>query len=337
MSKVKLEGTQSEVQASTTKRSHPIVDFLKRLVREKPLGTIGGIIILVVFFVGVFADGLAPYGINEISLAERLSGPSTMHLLGTDALGRDLFSRIIYGCRISMYVGLGASAISICISIVIGTISGFFGGRLDMIIQRFVDAIMSFPWLVLVLTIMALLGPGMIQVILVLGFSNGIRSSRVIRSAVIAIKENLYVVAGKALGASSARILIRHILPNIMAPIIVVFTVFVGQAILGEATISFLGLGIPPPTPSWGGMLSRAGREHMLKAPRLALWPGLALAFVVYGINMLGDAVRDILDPRLRGGLGRYGTTKGAKLERLHTKGKSKQNDSRSSTTIGEY
>ena len=288
------------------KRRPWLIDVLIRLAREKPMGTVGAIIVLILLFAGIFANFLAPYGMNEIHLEDRLEPPSTQYFLGTDNLGRDLFSRIIYGARISMAVGLGASALSSLVATTIGIISGFFGGKTDIAIQRFVDAWMCFPGLVLYLSVMAILGPGLIQVICVLGISSGIRSSRVVRSAVIGIKENLYIEAARAIGAPNIKMLVRHILPNVMAPIIIILTVAMGAMIISEAMLSFLGFGIPPPTPSWGGMLSQSGRKYMYEAPWMALWPGLALAIVVWGMNMLGDAVRDLLDPRLRGGLGRY-------------------------------
>jgi peptide/nickel transport system permease protein len=291
-------------------RKHPpfLVETFTRLVKEKPLGTIGGVIVLLLLLVGIFANFLAPYGYNEVDLAVCLQPSSANHLLGTDNLGRDLLSRIIYGARISMYVGLGVAALGTVLCTIIGGVSGFFGGQVDLIIQRFVDAVMCFPGLVIILTVIAVIGPGLIQVILVLGILGGIGGrTRVVRSSVMGIKENVYVEAARAVGATNWTIMRKHILPNIMAPIIVLFTIEMGGAILIEATLSFLGLGIPPPEPSWGGMLSGAGRQYMLQAPWMVLWPGLALALVVYGINMLGDGLRDVLDPRLRGGLGRYG------------------------------
>lgn len=281
-------------------------DLLIRLVKEKPLGTVGGIIVLLLLLVGVMAHLLAPYGYNETYVGSRLAAPSTEHLLGCDQLGRDLLSRIIYGARVSTVVGLSVSGIAVIISSFIGIICGYVGGKLDIVVQRFVDAWMCIPGLFLILTIMVVTGPGMIPVITVLGIAYGIGQSRIVRGAVIGIKANTYLEAAKAVGCSTGRILWRHVLPNVTAPIIVLFTITVGAAILTEATISFLGLGLPPPTPSWGGMLSEAGRRYMLMAPHLAVWPGLFLAIVVYGINMLGDAMRDLLDPRLRGGLGRY-------------------------------
>ena len=288
------------------KRRPLLVELVTRLVKEKPLGTIGGVIVLALFLTGVFADFLAPYGFNEITLTHRLSPPSGTHLLGADNLGRDLLSRIIYGARISMFVGLGASALNVVIGTILGLISGWFGGKTDIIIMRFVDAWMCFPGLFIYLTVMSILGPGLWQVTLVMGISGGI-NCRTERSAVMAIKQNVYLEAAKSIGVSNWGIMTRHILPNILPVIIIVASLGIGRYILTEATLSFLGFGIPPPTPSWGGMLSGSGRQYMLLAPWMALWPGLALAAVVYGFNMLGDGMRDILDPRLKGGLGRYG------------------------------
>jgi peptide/nickel transport system permease protein len=289
-----------------TKRRSFLADLLIRLVKEKPLGTVGGVIVLVLLIVGVFASVIAPYGYNDIYVGPRLAGPSAEHLLGTDQLGRDLLSRIIYGARISLVVGLSVSAIAVVLSTVIGFVSGYFGGKTDMIVQRFVDAWLSIPPLFLILTLIAVSGPGMLQVILALGILFGIGQSRIVRGAVIGIRANTYLEAATSVGCTTGRILWKHVLPNVTAPIIVLFTITLGAAILAEATISFLGFGIPPPAPSWGGMLSESGRRYMLMSPQLALWPGLFLAIVVYGVNMLGDAFRDLIEPRLRGGLGRY-------------------------------
>jgi len=297
------------------KRHSLLVDFFTRLVREKPLGTIGGVIVLLLLFTGIFADLLAPYAYDESHLVDRLAPPSAKYLLGTDNLGRDLLSRVIYGARISMYVGLGASLLGVVFSAVVGLISGYLGGKADIIIQRFVDAALSFPMLVMTITLMSLLGPGLIQVILVLGIWGGIAWIRVVRSAVIAIKENVYLEAATAIGCPTSRIIMRHVLPNIMPVLIIIFSIDMAANILGEASLSFLGFGIPPPTPSWGGMLSGIGRTYMYEAPWLAIWPGVALSVAVYGINMWGDAVRDLLDPKLRGGVGRYGGVKTKKLE----------------------
>lgn len=292
------------------KRHGMVADVLIRLVKEKPLGLVGGIIVLVMFLAGIFANFLAPYGYNEQVLQDRLSPPSATHLLGTDNLGRDMLSRIIYGARISMIVGLGGAAISLIVGFLVGGLSGYFGGKFDILFQRFVDAIQCFPSLILYLVVLAIVGQGMVPVILVLGVTTGFMASRTIRSAVMGIKGNMYIQAADAIGTRTRNIILRHILPNIMPVLLIGFTLTVGSMILSEAMLSFLGFGIPPPTPSWGGMLQGSGRRYMLQAPWMALWPGLALALAVYGINMLGDALRDLWDPRLRGGLGRYGRVK---------------------------
>ena len=284
-----------------------LVNLVMRLVKEKPLGTVGLVITLLLLLTGIFANFLAPYGMNEINLADKLAAPSAKYWLGTDNVGRDILSRVIYGARISMVVGLGASIMATSISLIIGVVCGYIGGKFDLIVQRFVDAWMCLPGLVLFLVIITIIRPGIWSLIFVIGVSWGISGSRIIRSATIVVKENVYVEAAVAIGCPTSRILVRHILPNIMAPIIILFTARVPAVIMAEASLSFLGFGIPPPAPSWGGMLSGRGREFMFLAPWMAIWPGLALSIVVYGVNMFGDAVRDLLDPRLRGGVGRYG------------------------------
>jgi peptide/nickel transport system permease protein len=298
------------IQQEESKRHSFFVDLGIRLVKEKPLGTVGAIITLLLLLTGIFANFLAPYGYNDIHPADYLAPPSAKYILGADNLGRDLLSRVIYGARFSVIIGLAATSISTLIATTVGVLSGFIGGRFDTIVQRFVDAWMSFPVLVILIAAVSLVGPGMLQIIVLLGLLYGIASSRVIRSAVISVKENVYVEAARAIGCSNIKIMTRHILPNIMAPVIIIFSTQVAAVILAEASLSFLGLGIPPPTPTWGGMLSGNGRAYMFLAPWLAIWPGVALSIVVYGINMFGDALRDLLDPRLRGGIGRYGTKK---------------------------
>ncbi len=280
-------------------------DFFVRLVKEKPLSIIAGVVILLLILVAIFADVLAPYPHDEVNIVDRMQPPSNRYLLGTDQLGRDLLSRLVFGARISLTVGLAATTVNVVVAVLIGGISGFFGGRLDLAMQRFVDAWMAFPGLLLLLTIMSLVGRGLPQIIVVLGVTGGIGGSRVVRGAVIGVKENAYFQAAEAIGGTRWRTLIHHVLPNIAAPVIIIFTINVGGVIISEAALSFLGFGLPISVPSWGGMLSREGREFMEVAPRLALWPGLCLTVVVYCLNMFGDAVRDLLDPRLRGGGGR--------------------------------
>jgi len=288
------------------RRRSVLTDLLVRLVREKPLGTFGAVIVVLLLFTGIFADLIAPYHYNETNTDHYLAPPSAEHLLGADNLGRDMLSRVIYGARISVIIGLSASSLGIIIAATIGTLSGYLGGKVDLIAQRFVDGWMCFPGLVLLIAAISLIGPGIWQVVLVLGILGGIGSSRIVRGAVIGIKQNAYVEASVASGCSTGYLLRKHILPNIMAPLIVMFSTSVPGVIMTEASLSFLGFGIPPPYPTWGGMLSGAGRTFMERAPWMAIWPGVALTVVVYGINMFGDALRDLLDPRLRGGLGRY-------------------------------
>ena len=301
MADITLNGT-----AKTTARKDrgPVADFFYRLFTQKPLGAIGAVVCLVFLITGVFAELIAPFGYNEMNPIDRLKPPSLDHLLGTDQIGRDVFSRIVYGARTSLVIGFSAALLSILISTVIGVTTGFFGGKFDLVTQRFVDAWMSFPDLVVVIVAVSVFGPGLWQVILVLSLLFGITGSRIVRGAVVSVKENVYVQAAESTGVSMPRILLRHIVPNIMAPIIVLFTTRLAVVILVEAGLSFLGLGVPPPAPSWGGMLSFEGRSYMFQAPWLAIMPGLAITVVVYNINMFGDAMRDLLDPRMRGSEG---------------------------------
>ena len=301
--------TEAPSAVGAPNRRAGLVDFFVRLLKEKPLGTFCGIIVLLFILVAVFAEVLAPFPHDEVNILDRMQQPSEQYLLGTDQLGRDLLSRLLFGAQISLTVGLSATALNVLIAVLIGSLSGFLGGKVDLVVQRFVDAWMAFPGLLLLLTIMSLVGRGLPQIIVVLGVTGGIGSSRIVRSAVIGVKENVYFQAAVAIGCSKGRILLRHVLPNIAAPVIIIFTINIGAVIISEASLSFLGFGLPIKVPSWGGMLSREGREFMEMAPRLALWPGLCLTLVVYSLNMFGDALRDLLDPRLRGGEGSYGTT----------------------------
>ena len=290
-------------------RRNKLTDFLVRLVREKPLGVAGGAIVLLLIVVALFADVLSPYPFDEVHLVDRLQGPSAQYLLGTDQVGRDLLSRILFGARISLTVGLAATAINIVVAFLIGGTTGFLGGKVDLVVQRFVDAWIAFPGLLLLLTIISVVGQGLLQMIVVLGVAGGIPGSRVLRGAVIGIKESTYFQAAEAAGSSKWTTLLRHVLPNTIPLMIIIFSINIGGVIISEASLSFLGFGLPREIPSWGGMLSREGRVYMELAPHLALWPGVCLTVTVYGLNMLGDAVRDLLDPRLRGGAGRLGAT----------------------------
>ena len=289
------------------KRHSLFVDTFLRLVKEKPLGTVGLVITVILLVVGIFAKFIAPYGMNEVGAGPNLAHPSIHFWLGTDNLGRDLLSRIIYGAQISVIVGLVGSALSVVLSTIIGILCGYIGGAFDMIIQRIVDSWMCIPGLILMMLIVSIVGPGLWTIVVVLGISSGINGSRIVRSATMSVKENVYLQAAKGIGCSPIEILIKHILPNITAPLIVMFSTMVPNLIIQEASLSFLGFGVPPPAPSWGTLLTGDARRFMFQAPWLILWPGIALSVVVYGVNMFGDALRDILDPRLRGGVGRYG------------------------------
>ena len=301
----------TERASRVSKPRGPFLEFVHRLFREKPLGAIGAVVCVVFLITGVFSELIAPYGYNEMNPIDRLQAPSLAHWMGTDQIGRDVFSRIVHGARTSVIIGFAAASISILISIVIGLTTGFFGRKFDMIVQRLVDAWMSFPDLVIVIVAVSVFGPGMWQVILILSLLYGIAGSRIVRGAVMTVKENVYMQAAESIGVSTPRILLRHVLPNIMAPIIVLFTTRLAAVILVEAALSFLGLGVPPPAPSWGGMLSVEGRSYMFQAPWLAIMPGLAITVVVFNINMFGDAMRDLLDPRMRG-TGTRGGIKGS-------------------------
>jgi peptide/nickel transport system permease protein len=299
--------TETTLEAIEERKQRRISIFLSRLAREKPLGLVGMILVLVMLITGIFADWLAPYGMNELHMTDRLALPGGQYALGTDNLGRDLLSRIIYGARVSIIIGLSATTISSLVGAAIGLTSGYLGGKFDLIVQRFIDAFICFPMLILYLTLMAVIGAGYVQLILVLGIGGGISGSRGARSLAYWVKESVYFDAARTIGSSTRRVILYHLLPNVMPMLIIGFSMSVGGIILAEASLSFLGFGLPAEVASWGGMLSGSNRVFMEKAPWLVVWPGIALALAVYGLNMFGDAVRDLLDPRLRGGVGGLG------------------------------
>jgi peptide/nickel transport system permease protein len=302
------------------KRRHYLRNIWK-FTRQKPVGALGAFFIIVMFICALLADRqlisfgishgqlLAPHFYDDQDLSNRLQGPSMAHPFGTDRLGRDMFSQIIYGARVSIVVGLGSVLLSSLIAGLVGVTSGYLGGKVDLVLQRLVDAWIAFPAIVILISgvqvAKAYVGSGAeaqtFAVILVLGIILAASASRVIRGAVIAIRNEPYIDAARAIGATDSWIVTRYIVPNVMAVIIVLATVGLGIAILAEATISFLGFGVPPPFPSWGRMLSTDALLYMRKDPWLAFWPGAAIFIAVFGFNMFGDALRDILDPRLRG------------------------------------
>ncbi|GAC1316801.1 MAG: ABC transporter permease [Chloroflexota bacterium] len=271
-----------------------------RFVARKPLGAVGAALIALMLMLALGAQWLAPYPYDVGVAADRLQGPSLVHPFGTDANGRDLLSRVIWGARVSVTIGFGAVGLSTFLAVVVGVMSGYFGGWFDLLVQRLVDVWISFPALVLLVSLVAILGPALWSTTLVLGILLAPGTSRVVRSAVLAMRYLPYVESARCAGADTRRIVRTCVLPNVMAAIIVLATTQLGAAILAESTLSFLGYGVPPPFPTWGAMLSGTGRSFMLQSPWLSIWPGLAISLTVFGFNMLGDALRDVLDPRLR-------------------------------------
>ena len=270
-----------------------------RFARQKRLGTLGALIIITLLVVGTLAPWIAPYGPNESS-NEFYQEPGAVYPFGTDHLGRHMLSRIIAGARISLQVSILAVLLGTGGGALIGLISGYFGGWVDMVCQRGVDILLALPGILLALTIAAALGASLQNVILAIGISIIPGAARIVRSAVLSSKENQYVEAATVIGCSSGRIMLRHVLPNVFAPILVIATVYLGNAIIIEASLSFLGMGSPPPNTSWGAILSAEGRQFLERAPWIAIFPGAAISLVVLAFNLLGDALRDVLDPRLR-------------------------------------
>jgi ABC-type dipeptide/oligopeptide/nickel transport system permease subunit len=269
-------------------------------VRQNPLGVFGLVVILTLAIVAVFAPLIAPYRVGDISAGAPTEDPSWSHFFGTDNIGRDMFSRVVFGARISLAVGLFSVGGGTAIALVLGIISGYMGGVIDSLIQRLVDTALAFPVLLLLLLLAQVLGPSFRTVVLAVGIAIIFPVTRVVRSAVLSERNNQYVEAARALGASTPRILFVHIAPNVAALAIVVGTTLLGTAILAEASLSFLGLGIPVPNPSWGSDVS-AARNHFPVDIWWAFFPGAAITLTVLGFNLLGDSLRDILDPRLRG------------------------------------
>lgn len=270
--------------------------------RGKPLGFTGLVVIvaLIVLALPPVARAVAPYGYATQSLRHRLEGPSAKHLLGTDGTGRDELSRLIYGARVAVVVGLGAVAISETVAALIGLLCGYYGGTFDKLAQRLVDVFQALPQLVVLITLLGLLGSGLWQMVPAIGLLSGPGGSRIIRGQVLSLRQQPYVEAARVLGMSDLRVIFRHLLPNVFPLIILGATVRIGAVVLLEASLSFLGFGLPPPFPSWGQMLTLDGREYMRRSPGLAIYPGIAIALAVFSFNVFGDALRDVLDPRLR-------------------------------------
>jgi peptide/nickel transport system permease protein len=282
--------------APRTRWTSTVGDF----VRRRPLGAIGAAIVIVMVITAATAGILAPYDPLETDYAAMLAAPDARHLLGTDAFGRDVLSRIIYGSRTALTVGLGAAFLGATFGAVIGVSSAYFGGRIDLVVQRVMDVFFAFPVIILALAVVAILGTGPTNVILAIATPMIPRCARVVRASALAVREMPYVDAARASGFGHRRIILRHMLPNVMAPILILATAFLGEAILLEASLSFLGLGVQEPTAAWGLMLRGAAVQFAESAPWMAIFPGLAISLAVFGFNLFGDSLRDALDPRLR-------------------------------------
>ena len=295
VSEVRVE---AEYETLTDKR--PALWVVLDLMRRKPLGAAGGIIVLVMIFTAIFANVLSSYDPVANSFAEMTQAPSWQHLLGTDQFGRDLLCRIIYGARTALFVGFTSAIVGSSVGLVLGVGSAYFGGYIDLIFQRVMDVFMAFPLIIMALAVVSIFGTGAQNVIIAITIPFIPRCARVVRSSALAIREVPYIDAARANGFSHTRIIMRHMVPNVMAPFLIMITAFVGQAILLEASLSYLGLGVQEPTPAWGLMLQGGAEEYALSAPWMAIFPGVAISLAVFGFNLFGDAVRDVLDPRLR-------------------------------------
>jgi peptide/nickel transport system permease protein len=288
------------VAVDKAERPESVWSKIAHHLMSHPLGLVGAAIMAVFVFCAVFADFITAYSPTTTDSALRLLHPAAGHALGTDQMGRDIFSRIIYGARISLAVGLGSTFLGSVVGVALGLTSGYLGGWVDLVIQRIVDVLQAVPLLVLALVMAAALGPALDNTILAISIPLIPYTARVIRSNTLALREQPFVEAARAVGMSEFRIAVRHVLPNTVAPLIVIATAQLGAAILTEASLSFLGLGVPEPHPSWGRMLSESAAEYVRTAPWLVIFPGVAISLAVFGTNLFGDALRDILDPRLR-------------------------------------
>ena len=275
--------------------------FVWDFARRKPMGVLGAVIVCFLLLTAVFADRMTVHKPEQVRAAQRFRPPSQMHWFGTDDFGRDVFSRVAHGARISLRIGITAVLLGTTAGALIGLVSGYLGGRTDLMLQRVMDGLMAFPTLVLALAVVAAVGASVRNVIIAVGLTLAPAANRLVRSVALSVRETPFVMAARALGGSQWRVVFRHVLPNCLAPYLVIATANLGSAIVAEASLGFLGLGVPPPTPAWGSMLSGATQTYLFRAPWMAIYPGLAISLAVFGFNMLGDAVRDLLDPRLKG------------------------------------
>ena len=278
----------------------PWYEVSKTLLRKYPLGAAGALVVVVMIFLAVFANFLSPYDPESNDFEHMLTPPGLQYWLGTDQFGRDILTRIIFGARTALFVGFSCAIIGATVGLVFGVTSAYFGGRFDLIFQRIMDIFMAFPLIIMALAVVSIFGTGTQNVIIAITIPFIPRCARVVRSSALAIREIPYVDAARALGFTHARIILRHMAPNVMAPYLIMLTAFVGQAILLEASLSYLGLGVQEPTPAWGLMLQGGAEEYAESAPWVAVYPGIAISLAVFGFNLFGDALRDALDPKLR-------------------------------------
>ena len=293
--------TQPEIVYRVPRRRHPVLTF----ARQQPLGLAGLVVIVLMILAALFAKWVAPHDPLTVDYAGLLQPPSAEHWLGTDNFGRDVFSRIIYGARTALSIGFLASILGSTLGAIVGVASAYFGGRIDMVVQRLMDVVLSFPIIVLALAVVAILGKNIVfgvdwNLVLAIGLPMVPKVARVVRASALAVREMPYIDAARTAGFSHTRIIFRHIVPNVTAPYLIMLTAFVGQAILLEASLSFLGLGATEPTPAWGLMLSGSAIDFYQQAPWMIVFPGVAISLAVFAFNLFGDSLRDWLDPKLR-------------------------------------
>jgi len=284
----------------TTERKRSLLGVALNFFRRQPLGTFGLVIVVVMFSAGAMAGWISPFDPEENDFNAMMQAPSWVHLLGTDQFGRDIFSRLVFGARTALIVGFSAAFVGGVVGLVLGVSSAYFGGWFDLLFQRVLDVLMAFPLIILALAVVAVFGTGVFNVILAITIPLIPRCGRVVRASALAVREVPYVDAARALGFGHARIVLRHMVPNVMAPFLILLSAFVGQAILAEASLSYLGLGVQEPVPAWGLMLQGGAEEYAMTAPWIAVFPGLAIMLTVLGISLFGDALRDAIDPKLR-------------------------------------
>jgi peptide/nickel transport system permease protein len=291
---------QVDAEAEGLAQKKPLVQATWQMIKRQPLGAAGLAVVILMIIMAIFADYLTAYDPEANSLEHMLVEPSWAFLMGTDQFGRDILTRIIYGARTALYVGFAAATVGAFLGLVLGVASAYFGGRFDLIMQRIMDVFMAFPLIIIALAVVATLGPSTTNVIIAITIPFVPQCARVVRSSALAIREIPYVDAARSLGFSHSRIILRHMTPNVMAPFLIMFTSFLGQAILLEASLSYLGMGVQEPTAAWGLMLQGGAEEYAESAPWVAIWPGVAISLAVFGFNLFGDALRDVLDPKLR-------------------------------------